>query len=104
MNFKNALRGALRQDPDIIMVGEIRDEETAELSVHAGLTGHLVFTTLHTNNALGAVPRFMDMDIQPFLIASTLNLVMAQRLVRKICEHCKVVRRRGVVRVICMNA
>lgn len=88
--FASGLRSILRQDPDIIMVGEIRDNETAELSVHAALTGHIVFSTLHTNNALGAFPRLMDMHVEPFLLSSTLRGVAAQRLVRKICEHCKV--------------
>ncbi|MDD4290069.1 MAG: GspE/PulE family protein [Patescibacteria group bacterium] len=86
--FASGLRSLLRQDPDVVMVGEIRDNETAELAVHAALTGHLVLSTLHTNNALGAIPRLMDMKIEPFLLASTLNLVIAQRLVRKICENC----------------
>ncbi len=87
--FASGLRSILRQDPDVIMVGEIRDEETASLSVQAGLTGHLVFSTLHTNDALGALPRLVDMHVQPFLLVSTLNLVMAQRLVRTLCEKCK---------------
>ncbi len=88
--FASGLRAILRQDPNIIMVGEIRDNETAELAIHAGLTGHLVFSTLHTNSAWGAVPRLIDMKCEPFLLASTLNLVMAQRLVRTICPDCKV--------------
>lgn len=87
--FASGLRAILRQDPNIVMVGEIRDNETAELVIHAGLTGHLVFSTLHTNNAWGAIPRLIDMEAEPFLLASTLNLVMAQRLVRKICQDCK---------------
>ncbi len=87
--FASGLRAILRQDPNIIMVGEIRDNETAELAIHAGLTGHLVFSTLHTNNAWGAVPRLLDMQVEPFLLSSTLNLVMAQRLVRKICPDCR---------------
>ncbi|MBT4349786.1 type II/IV secretion system protein [bacterium] len=87
--FATGLRALLRQDPDIIMVGEIRDNETAELSIHAGLTGHFVLSTLHTNDALGAIPRMFDMHIEPFLLASTLNVVIAQRLVRKICTKCK---------------
>lgn len=87
--FANGLRTLLRQDPDVIMVGEIRDAETAELAVHAGLTGHLIFSTLHTNNSVGAIPRLIDLGIEPFLLSSTLNLVIAQRLVRKLCEHCK---------------
>ena len=88
VTFANALRAFLRQDPNIIMVGEIRDNETAEIAVHAALTGHLVLSTLHTNDAPTTVPRLMDMGIPPFLIASTLNLVIAQRLVRKICTEC----------------
>lgn len=87
--FANGLRSLLRQDPDIIMVGEIRDSETAELSINAGLTGHLVLSTLHTNSALDAVPRLLDMGVEPFLLGSTLNTVIAQRLVRKICPNCK---------------
>ncbi len=87
--FATGLRSLLRQDPDIIMVGEIRDAETAELAIHAALTGHLLLSTLHTNNALGAIPRLMDMKVEPFLLSSTLNLVLAQRLVRKICDNCK---------------
>jgi len=87
--FASGLRALLRQDPDIIMVGEIRDNETAELAIHAGLTGHSVLTTLHTNSAVGAIPRLFDMKVEPFLLASTLNAVVAQRLVRKICEKCK---------------
>ncbi|MGB0757698.1 MAG: GspE/PulE family protein [Patescibacteria group bacterium] len=87
--FASGLRSILRQDPDIVMVGEIRDNETAELAIHAALTGHLVLSTLHTNDAIGAVPRFIDMQVEPFLLASTLNLVIAQRLVRKICDNCK---------------
>ncbi len=87
--FASGLRSVLRQDPDIIMVGEIRDEETAELAIHASLTGHLVLSTLHTNSAAGAIPRLIDMDVQPFLLASSLKLVMAQRLVRGICQDCK---------------
>ncbi len=87
--FASGLRSVLRQDPDIIMVGEIRDQETAELAIHASLTGHLVLSTLHTNSAAGAVPRLIDMGIQSFLLASSLRLLMAQRLVRKICQYCK---------------
>ncbi len=87
--FASGLRSILRQDPDIIMVGEIRDEETAELAIHAALTGHLVLSTLHTNSAVGAVARLVDMGIQPFLLASSLKLLMAQRLVRRICSECK---------------
>ncbi|MCK5332833.1 type II/IV secretion system protein [Candidatus Parcubacteria bacterium] len=87
--FSSGLRSILRQDPDIIMVGEIRDKETAELATHAALTGHLVLSTLHTNNAVGVIPRMIDMGIEPFLIASALNVTVGQRLVRKLCSHCK---------------
>jgi type IV pilus assembly protein PilB len=87
--FATGLRSILRQDPDIIMVGEIRDRETAELAVHAALTGHVVLSTLHTNDSVGAIPRLIDMGIEPFLIASSLRAVAAQRLVRRICELCK---------------
>lgn len=88
--FASGLRSLLRQDPNIVMVGEIRDNETAELAIHASLTGHFVLSTLHTNDALGAIPRLLDMAVEPFLLGSTLNIVVAQRLGRKICEHCKV--------------
>jgi type IV pilus assembly protein PilB len=87
--FASGLRALLRQDPNIIMVGEIRDTETGELAVHAALTGHLIFSTLHTNDALGVVPRMTDMHIEPFLISATMNVAIAQRLARKICERCK---------------
>ena len=87
-DFANGLRALPRQDPDIIMIGEIRDNDTAQISVRAGLTGHLVLSTLHTNNASGAPPRLADMGVEPFLVASTLNLVIAQRLVRRICLNC----------------
>jgi len=87
--FASGLRSLLRQDPDIIMVGEIRDNETAELAIHASLTGHFVLSTLHTNDAIGALPRLLDMEVEPFLLGSTLNVVIAQRLARRICEHCK---------------
>ena len=85
----NGLRSLLRQDPNIIMVGEIRDEETAELSIHASLTGHLVLSTLHTNDAIGAVFRLLDMKVERFLLASTLKTIVAQRLARRLCEYCK---------------
>ena len=88
-SFANGLRSLLRQDPNIIMVGEIRDEETAELSINASLTGHLVLSTLHTNDAIGAVFRLLDMKIERFLMASTLRTVVAQRLARRLCDHCK---------------
>lgn len=87
LSFANGLRALVRQDPDIIMVGEIRDEETAGLAVNAALTGHLVLSTLHTTNAAGAIPRLIDMKVKPFLLTSTLNLVMAQRLVRRLCAE-----------------
>lgn len=86
--FAAGLRAFLRQDPNIIMVGEIRDQETAEIAIHAAMTGHLVFSTLHTNDAVTALPRLIDMDIPTFLIVSTTNLIIAQRLVRKICTEC----------------
>lgn len=88
--FAEGLRSVLRQDPNIIMVGEIRDGETANMATQAALTGHLVLSTLHTNEATGAVPRLTNMGIEPFLIASSVNVVMGQRLVRRICQHCKV--------------
>ena len=87
--FASGLRALLRQDPDIIMVGEIRDRETAELAVHAALTGHLVLSTLHTNSAAGTLPRLTDMGIEPFLMASTINVIVSQRLVRKVCSKCQ---------------
>lgn len=90
LTFSKALRSFLRQDPDIIMVGEIRDAETAQLATQASLTGHLVLSTLHTNSAAGALPRLLDMGIEPFLLASTINVVVAQRLVRTVCQYCKV--------------
>ncbi len=89
LTFAKSLRAILRQDPDVIMVGEIRDEETAQIATQAALTGHLVFSTLHTNDAPGAVTRLLDMDVEPFLITSTLRGVVAQRLVRRICKDCK---------------
>lgn len=87
--FASGLRSILRQDPNIIMVGEIRDGETAELAIHAALTGHLVFSTLHTNDSIGAIPRLIDMGIEPFLLSASLNAVAGQRLVRTICPDCK---------------
>lgn len=89
LTFVNILRSILRQDPNIIMVGEIRDKETAEIAIRAALTGHLVFSTLHTNDASSAVSRLVEMGVEPFLVSSSVRMVMAQRLVRKICEHCK---------------
>ena len=89
LTFSSGLRSILRQDPDVVMVGEIRDGETADLAVQAALTGHLVLSTLHTNSAPGVLPRLLDMQIEPFLIASTVNTVIGQRLVRRLCEKCK---------------
>lgn len=89
LTFAAGLRALLRQDPDIIMVGEIRDKETMEMAIHAAMTGHLVLSTLHTNSAAGTLPRLVDMGAEPFLVASTLNVVIAQRLVRKLCPDCK---------------
>lgn len=90
LTFANGLRSILRQDPNIIFVGEIRDSETAGIAVNAALTGHLVFSTLHTNDAATAIPRLIDMKVEPFLVASTVNVIIAQRLVRKICESCRI--------------
>ncbi len=87
--FATGLRSLLRQDPNVVMVGEIRDRETAELAIHASLTGHLIFSTLHTNDVYGLVPRLLDMGVEPFLLAATMNLGIAQRLARKICPHCQ---------------
>lgn len=89
LTFATGLRSFLRQDPNIIMVGEIRDNETADLAIQASLTGHLVFATLHTNSSSGALPRLLDMEAEPFLLASSMTCVVAQRVVRKICENCK---------------
>jgi type II secretory ATPase GspE/PulE/Tfp pilus assembly ATPase PilB-like protein len=90
LTFANVLRSIMRQDPDVIMVGEIRDRETAEIAVHAALTGHLVFSTLHTNTACGAVIRLAEMGVAPYLISSALVGAVAQRLVRKICTFCRI--------------
>ena len=89
LTFAAGLRSFLRQDPDVIMVGEIRDKETAEVAINAALTGHLVFSTLHTNDAPGAVTRMTNMGVEPFLITSTVHCVVAQRLLRRICKDCK---------------
>lgn len=88
LDFATGLRALVRQDPDIIMIGEIRDQETAAMAVQAALTGHLVFSTLHTNSAVGAVARLLDMGVEPFLLAAALRGVLAQRLVRRLCPHC----------------
>ncbi|OGE76808.1 MAG: hypothetical protein A3C85_03275 [Candidatus Doudnabacteria bacterium RIFCSPHIGHO2_02_FULL_48_21] len=93
LSFAMGLRALLRQDPNIIMIGEIRDKETAEEAVHAAMTGHIVLSTLHTNNAAGAIPRLLDIGVEPYLIASTLNTVVGQRLVRKICQDCKEIKK-----------
>ncbi len=90
LTFARGLRAIVRQDPDIILVGEIRDLETVEISVNAALTGHLLLSTFHANDAATAIPRLLDMGTEPFLLSSTMNLIIAQRLVRKICDHCKV--------------
>ena len=89
MTFDRALRAFLRQDPDVIMLGEIRDIESGQMAVQAALTGHLVFSTLHTNDAAGAVTRFVDMGVEPFLITSALIGILAQRLLRRVCPKCK---------------
>ena len=90
LTFAAALRSFLRQDPDIIMVGEIRDRETAEMAIRASLTGHLVLSTIHTNSAIGTVTRLIDEGVEPYLIADTLNISIAQRLIRKLCHHCRI--------------
>jgi type II secretory ATPase GspE/PulE/Tfp pilus assembly ATPase PilB-like protein len=89
LTFASGMRSFLRQDPNIIMVGEIRDKETTELAIQASLTGHLVFSTLHTNDASGAIPRLLDLGAEPFLLASALTCIVAQRVLRRICPHCK---------------
>ena len=93
LTFANGLRSMLRQDPNNIMVGEIRDAETAGLAVNIALTGHLVFSTLHTNDAATTLPRLLDMKVEPYLIASTVNIAIGQRLLRKLCDHCKEVKK-----------
>jgi len=103
MTFANALRTILRQDPDIIMVGEIRDGETAQMAIQAALTGHLVLSTLHTNDSVGAVTRLLDLDTPPFLVSSTLLGVLAQRLVRKVCEACKEPRRLSLEELLALG-
>lgn len=87
--FQSGLKSILRQDPDVILVGEIRDSETAEIAIQAALTGHIVFSTLHTNTASGAIPRLLDLKIKPHIIGPAINLIIAQRLVRKLCHHCR---------------
>jgi type IV pilus assembly protein PilB len=89
LSFSNLLRTLLRQDPNIIMVGEMRDQETAEIAIRSSLTGHLVLSTLHTNDAPSAITRLIDMGIEPYLVASSVTMIVAQRLVRKLCAHCK---------------
>ncbi|KKQ44590.1 MAG: Type II secretion system protein E [Candidatus Woesebacteria bacterium GW2011_GWA1_37_8] len=89
LTFANGLKSLVRQDPDIMLVGEIRDTETAGISVNAALTGHLVLSTLHTNDAATSIPRLLDLGVEPFLISSTVNVIIAQRLVRKICLKCR---------------
>jgi general secretion pathway protein E len=89
MTFVTALRHVLRQDPDVIMVGEVRDEETARMAIQSSLTGHLVFSTLHTNDSAGAISRLLDLGVEPYLVSSSLIAVLAQRLVRRICPECK---------------
>src|SRR5690606_39505520 len=89
-SFATGLRAFLRQDPNVILVGEIRDKETTELAIQAALTGHLVFSTLHTSSAAGTLPRLSDMGAETFLLASTMNAVVGQRIARKICTQCKV--------------
>src|SRR5207237_10438159 len=93
LTFANALRAFVRQDPDVIMVGEVRDAETAHIAIHAALTGHLVLTTLHTETAAAAVPRLLDLGVESFLLKSTLRAVIAQRLVRILCDRCRVQKR-----------
>ena len=89
LDFAGALRAVLRQDPDVVMVGEIRDGETAAVANQAALTGHLVLATLHTNNAVAAFPRLVDMGVEPYLLASTVRASLAQRLARRLCQHCR---------------
>ncbi|RKY21866.1 MAG: type II/IV secretion system protein [Planctomycetota bacterium] len=89
LTFATALRSLLRQDPDVMMVGEIRDQETAKIAIEASLTGHLVFSTLHTNDAVAAIPRLVNMGVESYLLAAAMNAIMAQRLVRRVCDHCK---------------
>jgi type IV pilus assembly protein PilB len=89
LTFASALRSILRSDPDVVLIGEIRDQETAQIAIEASLTGHLVLSTLHTNNAPAAITRLIEMDIEPFLVGSALDAVVAQRLARRLCDRCK---------------
>jgi type II secretory ATPase GspE/PulE/Tfp pilus assembly ATPase PilB-like protein len=89
MTFVTALRHVLRQDPDVIMIGEVRDQETARMAIQSSLTGHLVFSTLHTNDSAGAISRLLDLDVEPYLVSSSLIAILAQRLIRKICPECR---------------
>src|SRR3954468_8910172 len=89
MTFAKALKALLRQDPDVVMLGEIRDQETATIAVQAALTGHLVLSTLHTNDAPSSITRWINIGVEPYLISAAVNAILAQRLVRKICQHCK---------------
>ncbi len=89
LSFANCLRSVVRQDPDVVLIGEIRDRETAQIAIHAALTGHLVFSTLHTNDAVGAIGRLLEMGVEDYLLSSSLLGILAQRLVRVICPHCR---------------
>src|SRR6185437_11550405 len=89
LTFQEGLRSLMRQDPDVLFVGEIRDDETAAIAINAAMTGHMVLSTMHTNDAVTTLPRLADMGIEPYLVASTTNIVIGQRLVRQICERCK---------------
>src|SRR3990167_3759286 len=91
-NFSDGLKSLMRQDPDVILVGEIRDKETGEIGIQAALTGHLVFSTIHANSAAGAIPRLVDLGVKSSSIGSALNLIIAQRLVRKLCDNCKTIK------------
>src|SRR5207247_3680235 len=91
LDFEGALRGLLRHDPDVVMVGEMRDKITAEIAVKLANTGHLIFSTLHTNDSISAITRLYNMGIEPFLLAYTTNIIIAQRLIRKLCDRCKTV-------------
>ena len=97
LTFARGLRSIVRQDPDVILIGEIRDKETATIAVQSALTGHLVFSTLHTNDSAGAITRLVDIGVEPFLISSAVLAVIAQRLVRVLCDHCKEAYTPGVI-------